>query len=154
MCCSDRDKWKSNGAISDKYGGWGSTSSPGSLIFSRVRLAECCLALSCYRITPFLLTIAGHFSIKYSFTRSIVRGKGLLSQFVHVSTLQNERFRECSTGHTKMSFWDANQIWQYFMEIQSKRVTAFKFRIITKDAAFISSDQAIEKRYCIATLKQ
>ena len=66
---NDRNKWKSDGAISGEYGGWSSTSHANLLILPRVRFLLFDLALSCCRMTPFLLTIAGYFAIKAWFSQ-------------------------------------------------------------------------------------
>ena len=61
---SNQNKWKFNGTKPVKYGEWDSISRPNSLIFPKIHLSQCSLALSCCRVTPFLLTITRQFSVK------------------------------------------------------------------------------------------
>lgn len=80
-CCRDQNRRKSDGAISDEYGGWDSTSHLNSLIFSSVGLG-----------------------LKIGSLDSIIHNTGLHKEFVQVSALQNEQLREYSTKTQKCLF--------------------------------------------------
>lgn len=57
----------------------------------------------------------------------IVHSKGLHTQFVQVSELQDERFREFSAKHTKVPLLDVNLFLQFFMVFHSEIVIALHF---------------------------
>lgn len=59
-CWSTQNKCKSDSSTSEEYGGMRQQIPSQFINF----FAQCSLALSCWRMTPFLLTISGHFSVK------------------------------------------------------------------------------------------
>jgi len=59
--CNDRNRWKSEGARSDEYGGWGRTSQPSSNNFCRVIKDTWGRELSWWNTTPFRFAISGRF---------------------------------------------------------------------------------------------
>ena len=68
--CKDRNKWKSEGAMSGEYGGWIRTSQPSCNSFCLVIKETCSLALTWWKIMCFLLTNSGRFSMSAAFSWS------------------------------------------------------------------------------------
>ena len=68
--CKDRNKWISEGAMSDEYGGWIRTSQLSCNSFCLVIKETCSLALSWWKSMRFLLTNSGRFSSSAVFTWS------------------------------------------------------------------------------------
>ena len=68
--CKDRNKWKSEGAMSGEYGRWIRTSQPRCNSFCIVIKEICGLVLSWWKIIRFLLTDSGCFSSSAAFSWS------------------------------------------------------------------------------------
>ena len=68
--CKDRNKWKSEGAMSGEYGGWIRTFQPSCNSFRLVIKETCGLALSWWKIMCFLLTNSRHFLSSAAFSWS------------------------------------------------------------------------------------
>ena len=68
--CKDRNKWKSEGAMSGEYSGWIRTSQPSCNRFCLVIKETCGLALPWWKIMHFLLTNSGCFSSSAAFSWS------------------------------------------------------------------------------------
>lgn len=99
-----------------KYGGWSITSHPNSLTFSRVHYAQCGFALSCCRMTHFLLINAEFFTIKVC-----------INSLPRFQQFKTNNSASIGTKHTEASFWDDNPALRYFVVIHLEESLFFAF---------------------------